>query len=317
MGSNLSLCLRFLRLEKGKRMRKKDTKTKARKGNSLLEYALPLAILFVGGIGASFAIDIPGRIALFFQTSVSADKDGTTMKVKKLGILPQNTTLPMEISSLSIAAPVSSLGSTLTVSFTTSTGETISLPYVNNIAESIETAGANGTTTLLLSSLDTLTAHAEILGELDSKQINSLKNLANQGHRMALIEQTIETFESPTGSSTGLETASIPFEGKDYHKDNLANKVSVSGVEGSQFLDLYKEAVAEGALENPAMMTVVQKLVSDILFIGTEFASVAWMADSTKEIRVNLASEASERTNKDSGGICDTSGSEDTGLSCS
>ncbi len=285
-----------------------------KRGNSLLEYVLPLMIFFVSGIGASFAFDLPGRIALFFQTSVSADKDGTTMKVKGLGTLPQGTVLPPELLLLSVP--------TQTVSFTTSTEEAISLPYISNLSESIETAGANGTTTLLIGSLETLIAHAELLGELDPEQVKILRALANQGHRIALIEQTMETMD--TMASQVLKST-VTFEDQEYPKDDLARKVSTSGEDGAEFLALYQEAIAQGALKDPTMGAVISHLVQDILLTSDAFYEVVLESNSAFDFKlnneINSSLMASKVTDEDSKGICDTSGNTSkngaTGLSCS
>ena len=66
------------------------------------------------------------------------------------------------------------------------------LYYTDSLAKSIETSGANGTTTEILTMLDQYIEQSEASGKLTSEQANHLKALSKKGYDLANIEAVIE-----------------------------------------------------------------------------------------------------------------------------
>ncbi|MBX2859728.1 MAG: hypothetical protein KTR14_00715, partial [Vampirovibrio sp.] len=157
-------------------------------------------------------------------------------------------------------------GSTITLA----DGTTMNVGFYPVDTGLIETAGSHGTTELLMGQMDTMISQLEAEGKIDSTQANLLKNLSNQGHRIAEIEKVFETaFANSGGNSQALHNTPVVFDGVQYPSvdslvaQNLGWHKSVGAgdyltatnntlPETKKFIDLYNEARASGAMNDPA-----------------------------------------------------------------
>ncbi len=229
--------------------------------------------------------------------------------------------------------------STGNVQIVTANGTTINLEgYSPLFSESIETTGANGTTLSLYSSLMNIAQELESAGEVDATQANLLRDLANQGHRLAEIEGLIETAAQQASSVFDYNSVDIPFDGQTYKTfeleallgwsangsatpENIAsNSLNATGAspETATFIALYESVLASGALDDPAVMDIVTGLSGEIAYLTelTEHAS-ALVGREEKPLSEFNSTMVSETTHYDSELICNEGdGAEDTGVSC-
>src|SRR6478609_890117 len=146
-----------------------------------------------------------------------------------------------------------------------------------SLADKIQTSGANGATELLA---DQLSAAAELLlaqGKINASQYDILMQLANQGHRIAAIQDLItNAISSANGDTTLLQNMTLVYNGNTYTVSQLAQMIGTSSnpaelantnvlaLDPSQydsqiasFAGLYNEALNSGALSDPAAMSTV------------------------------------------------------------
>ncbi|MBX2860710.1 MAG: hypothetical protein KTR14_05720 [Vampirovibrio sp.] len=104
-------------------------------------------------------------------------------------------------------------GSTLTLS----DGTTMTLEQYPLDVSMIETAGGHGTTEFLMSQMETIIAQLEIDGKIDQTQASLLKDLSNQGHRIAEMEKIYETTLANSGNDyQNLLNTPVTFDGVQY-----------------------------------------------------------------------------------------------------
>ncbi len=169
-------------------------------GQSLGEYFLLASLIAVVSIGA----------LSFFANDFSATLPGLLDRIFGGGGGASATTTSGGGSSSSSGGTVASASfppgvSTTGITVTTAGGTVINLAnYPSNLANAVETAGGNGTTNVLLANLEQIIHGLEAAGELDATQINLLKALANQGHRLSEFQQMAETYDQSliAGGST-------------------------------------------------------------------------------------------------------------------
>lgn len=294
-------------------------------GNTLAEYGLSLGLILVALLSSGVLLGAPKDLLAFFAGTTNAMKNTSGLQVQSLGSLPAGTTVPGGSStsaSPTSGVPVSASGTSagpnnINVTITLSSGQQVQLTMPNNLGQPVETSGANGTTTLLLSALEQLAQDMQAAGAINAVQASSLKDLANQGHRIAEIERTIEDFAAGLGPGDQMGSASIMFEWMGYNKDILAREVSSGGSEMRHFKQLYQDAVDQGALNDPAAKAVVEQLVSYIELLGNAFYDATFWADNAKELNERTAGTVSQKTDLSSSSICATGGGTDSGIQCS
>lgn len=112
---------------------------------------------------------------------------------------------------------------------TLANGERVVLDeYPANLAQMAETVGGSGVTESLLASLESLTAQLQAQGELTEDQANLLKELSDQGHRIAQIEALVEQLAASSGNDKNIfRNARTTFEGVNYNPANLSDLIGV------------------------------------------------------------------------------------------
>lgn len=213
-----------------------------------------------------------------------------------------------------------------------------------DLSRSVQTAGANGATKVLANRIATISQEQLAAGKIDQAQFNALMALANQGHHIAQIEKLIETAaaETPQGGDA-FRDKMITFDGKqlaiydlygdigfkqDYSEGLLTNPFDTqieSGPEMKQFIALYNQAKASGALNNPAISDELGQLAMQIASIADSMGfagqDISKNILSTSEIKQDIATrlaefDASGRTNRNSSQICGLGNGEDSGTNC-
>jgi hypothetical protein len=227
-----------------------------------------------------------------------------------------------------------------TVLFTLRDGSQIALvdQLALDPAELIETAGVNGYTTAMANNISLISSLLKQKDILADNQVSALIELANQGHRIGLLQSEIE---KALRVNVGIDLTLIEpvyFEGKEYSVMTLATTLSsrdiypgtseidefINGAingsnfsgsltnQGVVFAQAYLDAKETGALDNPSIKKLIDYFVVNI-FKGAEHF------EHYIHLRQNPLSEDkihSLITHLNSTGICHTGGEEDSGVQC-
>jgi hypothetical protein len=142
------------------------------RGNTLAEYALPLALL-VGVAGVIFwGLDSNQLIQNFIAATVQGEPVTGDLQIRSLGMMEH----PYD---------------TQTLRLTLQNGRTVEIPNVpTRLSDALETTGVSGSTRRMASILQTLADRLK--NELSPTDYNALKSLADKGLRMAQQEAIIE-----------------------------------------------------------------------------------------------------------------------------
>ncbi|WP_303674138.1 hypothetical protein [Vampirovibrio chlorellavorus] len=222
--------------------------------------------------------------------------------------------------------------------FVTLKGTVITLPStVNNMEKSIETLGANGTTAVLVKSLEELIKQLVENRELNRTQSQSLIYLANSGHALAKMHKLTEDAIANTSTIEEYRfviesiPALVDLTEEGYHMHNIGcyypheldplqpnAELQLFGVTGD-FLRAYQKAVSSGALDDPAVRLVVEALTRKISNLSTvashTFESLAHNEISHSEVSGFIA-ENIAKTHDSSAQICTTGNGQDSGTQC-
>lgn len=221
----------------------------------------------------------------------------------------------------------------------------VDLSSSQNLAKEIQTAGANGATAILANRIEQIAQQKLDAGEISPEQYKTLIALANQGHSLGAMEKLVETAAANSSSAQAFMDQKLTFEGKDYSMADfayqmgftqayseglLANPLGSANLANpamKTFISLYDQAVASGALSDPATQAEVKKLASDIANINDSvlFAlqDLGWgesitPTDFTASTATRIAGmDASTKTNQNAAGICTAGNGQDTGSQCS
>ncbi|HEY9687496.1 MAG TPA: hypothetical protein V6C52_11010 [Coleofasciculaceae cyanobacterium] len=284
-------------------------------GALILLLAIPVLMLFGNNLNAVFA----GMLS-------SSDQ--------KVAVAAPVTTT----STAPTASPTSSTQGNGLTSITTVNGTVISLP--NNptgISKTVATSGANGTTTLLASQIESIAQQLLAAGELTPAQYSTLTALSNQGHTIAQVEAAIEKLAANSTDSvsfmagtsqypelTGLATGEINLN-IGYHTGAIdptlvtdpLGSIDIATGPTKVFLQLYQDALNSGALNDPAVKQQIDSLASEIGYLS-EVAmdgaqDIKWGTIPPSQLQQQYVSDA---THWDSKQICTTGNGTDSGTQC-
>ncbi len=195
----------------------------------------------------------------------------------------------------------------------------------------IITSGANGVTKLLAKQLEVLASQLLSAGKITPEQAGLFQVLANQGHRIARIEQLLESACPNCTTKEQYAQQTVSFEGQTYHLSELAATIgwANSGFQNSfspQTPDLSKELSSfatalndlqrSGALQDPDVQKQTDTLVTEIANLSES------VEDNVTRLSVGLSSTplnkslASDISNYDSMGICQSGKATDNGKHC-
>jgi hypothetical protein len=141
-----------------------------------------------------FNTELPGLMERIFGGG-----GATTVAATTPAASPTTATAPT--APVATLPPPSAFPGTHNINVTLSNGMTISLTnYPTDVGESLETAGALGTTERLLASLDDIIAALQADPTVDANTVNLLTQLSNQGHdigqNLSMVESTVTEIET-------------------------------------------------------------------------------------------------------------------------
>lgn len=300
-------------------------------GQSLSEYALVGGVIVVVVIGSVILMGNHANENLT-QTNQQLFGNNADGKVNKIsGLLDSNNAQNLT-----------------TLSITLADGATVTLEnYPSNLKNSIETVGTNGTTDLLVGNLKTFAQKLRDQGKISEDQFNKMSALANQGHRIARVEKSLEiAARNAKGSGAVFLSSPIDVDGVEYKEPalliqrinlddvperdmpELVNYIQSKGFEIpsteksvgadlAQFYQLYKDLDESGALSDPATNKVVTTLASQIQLIADQSSNtIVGLLNTGKDPAEVSLHVANLVTHQNSKGICSTGGTQDTGVHC-
>lgn len=229
---------------------------------------------------------------------------------------------------------------------------------VEAIQETVMVSGSNGATKSLASVLAAYAKQLQANGEITEEQADGLIHLSNAGHELAaglsLIENArIHQVSSQTLNFNGRSYSSAAAMSGDFRVSNdvgtnivdIIRDIGPDEMHGGQvmerFLNVYREVKSKGAMDNPAVASVVRQLASQIVLLSDVAAdytqnnadaigetykqSIAneYMGAAAQLNFINPATEdiseqtASELVDINSTRICDKADGLDTGKQCS
>lgn len=262
-------------------------------GQGIAEYSLIAVLILVVSIPAIslFGGDFMGLLqGIFSGMDKSVTAEATPLSQAAL------TQSGDQVASSSFTG-----AETADVKVTLKDGTVITLnKYPQDLKKYVEATGSNGATTELLGQLDSLITQLGKSKNVTASQINGLKALSNQGHRLASIEGALENAYRTAGSINDLNNMLLTLEGKKYSVTQLAYSIGWQGGNGSrqstpddiantlsdsyaapelsEFINRYFEAEASGALNDPAVRDIVSDLSGQIAYLTEVMEHSTWQA---------------------------------------
>lgn len=222
---------------------------------------------------------------------------------------------------------------------------------VNDLPNLIETSGASGTTKIMVAYMQSLADEMLNEGEIKPQEHANLVNLANKGHKMASITESIETFlaAQPAGTmQSTLHHQQVQHQGitltygQLIHELGLGNGASYTasviqkdglyavtqnqsphtGASMTEFLEEYARVADNDLANTPELKSVVETLSSNIVTISGYFSSDLTVAPHKTDVsidqgKVDFVNKAtSSLTHTNSAGICTAGNGEDSGKFC-
>lgn len=326
---------------------------KKQAGQSLTENTLILAVVTIAAIGGLGML-------------------GNTLSDQFSGMINKNNNAPVTGGSgqgqvVLQNSPVVNGGLTPTpgsynLQITLRNGQVMSIPnYPGDLAATIETSGANGTTEKLAQTLRVMADQLLQSGEISQQQADILKNLSNSGFKAADMQTTLADLlnngmsgNSPptlldlvSGSDFALPNADLQVWMVEAGVDGGVNGISLNTIErfmtysksdaaqyyqqyGQPFPNdlkhIYLNALGSGAMDNPAVKTVVDDMVKKIVTSAASTNTLMWdlryegLSPDLKNNPNALNQAMSENVQKaslGSGVICETGQNTVEGLHCS
>ena len=263
---------------------------KSSPGNTIIEYSLIGLVALASISGLSMAGGkIAGQMDNFRQSLVGPPGSS--------GVAASGTT--------SVAGSTLQAGETITLS----NGTTVTLPYsTGNMANSVEVSGVNGTTGNLLADLNALAQQLQASGDITPAQASDITALAQQGYRLAALEQKIEETFQQTGPTQAFWDATITFEGQSYTTKNIVGLLGfapTSSVGQSpadllqsnpdfmletnnsypltrSFLEAYDQVMADGSgMTDPVVKQTITQLATEVSYLSyTMMYDYGWARNS-------------------------------------
>lgn len=206
-----------------------------------------------------------------------------------------------------------------------------------DLPASIQTMGANGTTSLLAFRMESTILELLAQKKIGPEQANLLLQLANKGHQIAEIEALIEDAAKQSQSDPGSFTGkSLNYQGTDYLPweigiligwryiktpeyiaDDPLNPPEPPGTVMDEFLQLYHQSIETGVLDDPYVRTLITGFASQIAYLGE--VTETYTCDTKNgiitadQMETSMLSTASHFN---SAGICTTGSKTDIGTFC-
>jgi len=299
---------------------------KFQNGHTITEYTI-IAIFVLIATAATWT-----QIANGFTSKTGQARDDFKSRISSAQKQAQADAAAAAAAKAAAAAAASAPGSTKGGASSATVGPIT----ISGISGIIQTAGANGATDSLASSMEALAAQLLADGKITQDQANLLQQLAQAGHDMAGAEAALQNaVNSGAGTVTynGQTYAVADFQAQ-FGFDNSIGINAASTMNSSAamaqlqpFMSLYDQVAASGILSNPDVGGVVTDMSKQIASLSdlqkwntTTSATDLTSAYVTAMGQVGVTDSSGTiagATNAGSGVICGTGGGADSGTSCS
>jgi Flp pilus assembly pilin Flp len=301
---------------------------KSHKGTTITEYTIIAVVVLLVTVGAWT------QIANGFT-----DKMGKTRDDFKSRIASAQKQAAADAAAAAAAAAAAKASAALPPAPGGSGGSSAAVGPVSvtGVSSIIQTAGANGATDSLASSMEALATQLLAAGKITQAQANLIEQLAQAGHTMASGEAALQNAVS-SGASTvtfnGQTYSVADFQAQFGFDNSVGNVAGASAMNSSAamaqlqpFMSLYDQVQASGALSDPTTAAVVTGIsqqiasLSDLAKWNTTTSdldlSYAYVTQMTSIGATNVPTTISGATNSGSTVICGAGGGADSGTSCS
>ncbi len=219
------------------------------------------------------------------------------------------------------------------------------------IMQSVGSLGAGKTAAALASNLEDLIEQMESAGEMTAEEANHFRQLANQGHKIAQIEQIIEQagerFDgtTPWANSNQFMAQQVEYNGMTVSVGQLSTLIDFPGGmptnwydhlytghvntsndfynnnnnnnELSKFVDMYQDSQKLSVLQNNRQLyDYVYSLSSTIVMTSEQVGSLEFQTGNEQTVRDSLAQPLSDKAHLSSSNICGVGQGSDSGTSC-
>ena len=249
-------------------------RNKAGAGTTMTEYAL--AGVLVAGVSIAGLQLLGNSVNSSLATMLHKDPSAKPSQPAAAPALPADTSAATPPSTVQPPAYVTT--------FTQSQLDQLQM----SSSERILTVGVNGSSELLASQL---TQTADLLlseNKVTQEQYNILAKLAKQGQQIAQIQSMVsDALHASNGDYDQFANTSVTLDGKTYTALQLTSLIGFSGPtpeyfgtndilaagstaepEVAEFLNLYQQALASGALSDPAAKATIDSASSQIAGLG-------------------------------------------------
>lgn len=300
---------------------------------TLITLSAIVAIGLTGGKLADVFRNLKGDLSHHIEQAKTDRVVVASLPVTTGGATPNIAAPPaLPPQSTQTASPPSSTPVSKGLRLTTKSGATLELAnYPNDIAKSVYTAGANGTTTILANSIQMIADAQLASGAISPSQYNSLIALANKGHELANIQAAMESaaqssrsFSSATmtvnGKKMSIEDLSleIGFRNYDYNGILPSNPLSEPAYgEVQKFITLYQTVVKNGSLNDPTVKAIVTDASTQIMLITEAVNQTGYqLYNNYINSSAFLQNTASTLIHNNAATICTSGNGTDSGIQC-
>lgn len=276
---------------------------KKSRGVSLAEYGLIAGLVAMLSVPALFKLG--HELSNAFASILPAS--GTSASASGAGpVAGMPATKPSSPASSPASHPTSSMA------------DVPSLLSIPDLTRSVQTAGVNGTTTVLADSLVAISNQLLKEGSIDPDTYNAIVALANQGHTLAQIEASIEVAAKAAGNGGGSAFGRTKAElnGKTYSGPELVAMLNSTGPDIKVFRALQNQVLNDASITDPAVKSILSQLSNNILNIADASATSGdWINhdggginsyDSFTDDLPEMIADYARKTKGNSNGICST-----------
>ncbi|MBY0404108.1 MAG: hypothetical protein K2X66_09430 [Cyanobacteria bacterium] len=315
------------------------------RGNSLVEYALPLALvgllIFMGF--ESFSPSLQRFVKGGFNASGGNGANERVLTLRPIGSNPYTGAVTLTLRD----------GSQI---------EVIEMP--RDLKGLVETLGPNGATDLLANAIHNLAKSLLAAGKITQDEANQLSALANNGHSLAFNQSVLLDLAQNSGGSTAVyKQKSDPIIAERYQSQRLIKELDplaiqffglkpqttglATGADGKflyvngdikgdmvtdsnrvfdakigadqfAFYNTFARVMKTSLYQEPAVKSVLGSLVVSIhLLANSSFSYSGRAADEAYSLSPDkISSIVADSIHRDSGNICSVGGGKDSGIYC-
>jgi len=273
-------------------------------GQSLTEYGIAAALIAI--VAISGLTRLGGNLGKLFNGMLPGPGQQTAAVTANQLPAAGSTFVPSSSANAS-SSPTASAAILLSAPLTTKA-----------LSASVQTAGVNGTTSMLSDSLLLKANQLKADGKIDENTYNDIVALANQGHKLAQIETAIDSAAKSAGSNGGLgfDKTSVVLNGKTYSGPDIVAQISGTSPDILAFQQLQSQVLNSSAITDPAAKSLISQLSGNILNVASAAATSGdWIDqdggginthDSYLDDLPELVSDYARQTKGNANGICST-----------